>query len=320
MRQAKTTRQKLNTRIFKAVHQPQPDLQHLLGRPRPRPRRPRPRGRRPPGGHHQRRLQRPRLPPRRHRRSQRRRRQPDPERSAGAEARRHPRPGPRFVLRAVRPGPSPFARADVPRRAPPATVAVGPGILGQAHQLLPGQGLAQSFYYRGTSGLLAKLVLVNAHVLHRLREPIERPAGGRHRRRAADDLRNEAFATRIWTPWLRWFLSPQLDADPARRALAAARPDHHAISRRRGRSSSATRWRRSVAELPFRDNYFWRVYFQGLYTPDCCPEYLKRGELPDAAQRCCRRLQIHTATVTDFLRSARSRASSRSCCWTTWTG
>src|SRR5579862_5122701 len=36
-----------------------------------------------------------------------------------------------------------------------------------------GKGWRKSFYYRGTSGLLAKLVLTNAHVLHRLRGPID---------------------------------------------------------------------------------------------------------------------------------------------------
>src|SRR5262245_23901357 len=40
-----------------------------------------------------------------------------------------------------------------------------------------GKGWRHSFYYRGTSGLLAKLVLINAHVLHRLREPIQELLG-----------------------------------------------------------------------------------------------------------------------------------------------
>ena len=60
-----------------------------------------------------------------------------------------------------------------------------------------------------------------------------------------------------------------------------------------------------VTELPFQDNYFWRVYFQGHYTPDCCPEYLK----PENFDRCGNalpRLKIHTATVTDFLRRTRA--------------
>ena len=28
--------------------------------------------------------------------------------------------------------------------------------------------------------------------------------------------------------------------------------------------------------LPTKDNYFWRLYATGCYTPDCCPEYLER--------------------------------------------
>ena len=37
-----------------------------------------------------------------------------------------------------------------------------------------GRGWRKSFYYRGTSGLLAKLALLNAQVLQRLRKPIAR--------------------------------------------------------------------------------------------------------------------------------------------------
>ena len=33
------------------------------------------------------------------------------------------------------------------------------------------------------------------------------------------------------------------------------------------------------AQLPMVDNYFWRVYLTGQYTPACCPEYLKAGQL-----------------------------------------
>ncbi|TXH01625.1 MAG: DUF3419 family protein, partial [Candidatus Moraniibacteriota bacterium] len=29
------------------------------------------------------------------------------------------------------------------------------------------------------------------------------------------------------------------------------------------------------AKLPIHDNYFWRVYINGKYTSQCCPEYLR---------------------------------------------
>lgn len=56
-----------------------------------------------------------------------------------------------------------------------------------------------------------------------------------------------------------------------------------------------------LLDLPLQNNYFWRVYLQGHYTPDCCPEYLKRENFLRLRQ-LLPRLKIHTATVTDFLR------------------
>src|SRR5829696_2485647 len=42
-----------------------------------------------------------------------------------------------------------------------------------------GRGWRKSFYYRGTSGLLARLVMLNANIVHRLREPIQEMLGAR---------------------------------------------------------------------------------------------------------------------------------------------
>lgn len=59
--------------------------------------------------------------------------------------------------------------------------------------------------------------------------------------------------------------------------------------------------RRVFTTLPIRENYFWRVYLQGSYTPDCCPGYL-RAENFGALRDGCHRVQVHNATVTEFLR------------------
>src|SRR5437773_325466 len=72
--------------------------------------------------------------------------------------------------------------------------------------LFLGRGWRKSFYYRGTAGLLAKIVLLNVRVLHRLRGPIEDllNARGVEEQRA---IYEQKIERRIWTPWLRWFLS-----------------------------------------------------------------------------------------------------------------
>jgi S-adenosylmethionine-diacylglycerol 3-amino-3-carboxypropyl transferase len=61
-----------------------------------------------------------------------------------------------------------------------------------------------------------------------------------------------------------------------------------------------------VTRLPFQDNYFWRVYARGHYTPTCCPEYLKRENF-DRLKAALGRLRIHTGSLTDYLRGSETR-------------
>jgi S-adenosylmethionine-diacylglycerol 3-amino-3-carboxypropyl transferase len=166
-----------------------------------------------------------------------------------------------------------------------------------------GKGWRKSFYYRGTSGLLAKLVLMNVHVLHRLRDPIQEllEAQTIEQQRAVYE---EKIKRRIWTPWLRWFLSRSFTLTlmgvpwPQRDQLRAQYPGGVAQFIRDSLEAVLCR-------LSFSNNYFWRVYFQGFYTLECCPEYLKRENF-DRLRSCLSRLSIHTCTVTDYLRQARA--------------
>jgi S-adenosylmethionine-diacylglycerol 3-amino-3-carboxypropyl transferase len=161
-----------------------------------------------------------------------------------------------------------------------------------------GKGWRKSFYYRGTSGLLAKLVLTNAHVLHRLREAIQEllDATTVAQQRA---IYENSIKRKIWTPWLRWFLSRSFTLT----LLGVPWPQRDQIvTQYRGGVSQFIRdsLEAVVCELPFSNNYFWRVYFQGFYTRDCCPEYLKEANF-ERLRAALPRLKIHTATVTDFL-------------------
>jgi S-adenosylmethionine-diacylglycerol 3-amino-3-carboxypropyl transferase len=162
-----------------------------------------------------------------------------------------------------------------------------------------GKGWRKSFYYRGTSGLLAKLVLTNAQVLHRLRRPIdELLAAGSIDEQA--EIYNAKIRPRIWTPWLRWFLSRGLTLS----LIGVPWPQRDQITNQY--PGGVPRFIQDaletvVTKLPFQDNYFWRVYLQGHYTQDCCPEYLKPQNFRPLQERLSR-LKIHTGTMTEFLR------------------
>lgn len=55
------------------------------------------------------------------------------------------------------------------------------------------------------------------------------------------------------------------------------------------------------AYLPMRDNYFWRVYLTGEYTPGCCPEYLRAENFARLKEGLWERVEVNTDTVQGFL-------------------
>jgi len=66
-----------------------------------------------------------------------------------------------------------------------------------------------------------------------------------------------------------------------------------------------------LGTLPTRDNYFWRVYASGSYTPTCCPEYLERENFEALKGGLIDRISIHTDTVEGYLRKHTGEKISR---------
>jgi S-adenosylmethionine-diacylglycerol 3-amino-3-carboxypropyl transferase len=165
-----------------------------------------------------------------------------------------------------------------------------------------GRGWRRSFYYRGTTGWLAKLIVLHAQRLHGLGKAIEDLLAARTvaEQRAVYESR---IRDRIWTPWLRWLLSRST-------VLSLVGVPWHQ------RNQIVTQYPGAVAQfvrdcveavftrLPLQTNYFWRVYLQGHYTPECCPEYLKPANFPRLKNGLLDRLRITTAPIAEFLRRA----------------
>lgn len=54
-------------------------------------------------------------------------------------------------------------------------------------------------------------------------------------------------------------------------------------------------------QLPIQDNYFWRVFLKGEYSPNCCPEYLKQENFQRLKSGLVDRVKVQTNTITSFL-------------------
>jgi len=104
---------------------------------------------------------------------------------------------------------------------------------------------------------------------------------------------------RVWTPFVRWFLSTPIfttlvGVPLAQRRLLQDDP--------RGISGAL---RGLIDELfctvPARDNYFWGVYVFGRYHPGRCPRYLTPEGFARLKAGLVDRIECHTCTVTEYL-------------------
>ncbi len=157
----------------------------------------------------------------------------------------------------------------------------------------------RSFYYRGTSGAFARWLRVYLDHVVGLRDAVNRliEAPTLEEQRA---IYFEHVRPRIWTRTIRFALNrnstlAMLGVPPAqRRQIETQYPG--GILRFIEDCLDAV-----CSEIPLKDNYFWRVYITGHYTPECCPEYLKEANFERLRTEAVTRISVHTASVQAFL-------------------
>lgn len=157
----------------------------------------------------------------------------------------------------------------------------------------------RSFYFHGTSGNVAWFFKHYFFgVLRELRDRVSELLEAQSLAEQQEVF--EKIEPRLWNSMVRWLLRhPVFMAH-----LGVPRPQMEIIAQQYpgGLANYVRDSVRHVAtQIPIQDNYFWRVYVTGSYTPSCCPNYLKAENfyrLRDLVDR----LKTHSATLTDFLR------------------
>lgn len=59
--------------------------------------------------------------------------------------------------------------------------------------------------------------------------------------------------------------------------------------------------RKVFTERPVSDNYFYKAYFEGKYSKDCCPEYLKEKNFKSLRENISK-IQFYTDSISGFLK------------------
>jgi S-adenosylmethionine-diacylglycerol 3-amino-3-carboxypropyl transferase len=156
-----------------------------------------------------------------------------------------------------------------------------------------------SFYYHGLAGVVAR----GFRTYFRMRPKL---AASVQDLFAADSLDSQRhiydrhIAPALWTPGMNWVLGRQLTMS----LLGVPHPQRRLVqSQHEGGVSGFVR---EAVEYVFRqlsvaNNYFWRVYVNGCYSPTCCPEYLKPDNFLALKQGLVDRIKVSTGTVTEFL-------------------
>jgi S-adenosylmethionine-diacylglycerol 3-amino-3-carboxypropyl transferase len=164
----------------------------------------------------------------------------------------------------------------------------------------------RSFYFRGLSGRVARAIRAYLDLSPSLREACDAFFAARSidEQRAAYD----AAAPRLWSRAINWALSRQVTMD----LLGVPRTQRAEVERHHA-SGVPGHVRSSVdyvfRELPIADNYFWRLYVYGGYTPECCPAYLKPDNFQRLKAGLAESIRVHTETVTRFLEGTREPIS-----------
>lgn len=158
----------------------------------------------------------------------------------------------------------------------------------------------RSFYFRGSAGLFARLIGCYIGLRGRLRAAIDRLVA-----EPSEELRREIYLRevepRLWSKPLALALTRSFTF-----ALLGVPPlQRRHLERNFGGSIIAfikSVLERVFVQLPFADNYFWKVYLDGCYSETCCPEYLMERNVERLRKRVAD-LSIHDCSVADYLSS-----------------
>ena len=169
-----------------------------------------------------------------------------------------------------------------------------------------GKGWKDSLYFHGTSGTFARVVKTYVDRRPKTREGLDELFDAEtvdEQRRIYDRLRPI-----FWNRFVRWIVR----RDSTLSMLGVPRAQRVQVEKNYP-GGIAKFIEDSVetvfAKLPLRDNYFWRLYVYGEYTPACCPEYLKEENFHALQSGLADRVQMFTGSILQFLNNYRGRVN-----------
>lgn len=165
----------------------------------------------------------------------------------------------------------------------------------------------RTFYFRGTSGSFARMLKVYTDRMIKVGPQLQQllnAASVEEQRK----IYNQSLRDRFWTGFIKF----AMNRDTTLSMLGVPRAQRRQIELQY--QGGVIQYCQDCVEavfskLPLRDNYFWRVYINGQYTRDCCPEYLTPAGFAKLQAGAVDRISTHTDSVQGFLEKHDGRIS-----------
>ncbi len=157
----------------------------------------------------------------------------------------------------------------------------------------------RSFYFRGTSGSFAKMMKFYTDRVIKVRPQIEQLLAAETVEQQQEVYFDGLFE-KFWTGWVKF----TMNRDTTLSMLGVPKAQRRQIEQQYpgGLIKYLQDCVESVfARLPMKDNYFWRVYVNGCYTRECCPEYLREENFDRLRDGLLDKVTTHNDSVQGFL-------------------
>ncbi|WP_293113271.1 BtaA family protein [Moorena sp. SIO4G3] len=189
----------------------------------------------------------------------------------------------------------------------------------RSHLSLPSQGYwdkqgtklfdsGRSFYFRGTTGNFAFAINYYIDRILKIRPSFDAILNAK-----TPEERQEIYQREIEPVFWKDYLYRFLNSDLVLWMLGVPAQQRQQMERYLDEGSIATfvrqRCENVFTRIPIQDNYFWRVFLNGEYSPDCCPQYLKEENFLRLKSGLVDRIQVENSTITNFLENCQARIS-----------
>ncbi|QDU30337.1 hypothetical protein ETAA8_54650 [Anatilimnocola aggregata] len=157
----------------------------------------------------------------------------------------------------------------------------------------------RSFYFRGTSGQFARMIKIYTDRVIRVRPLIDAALNAKSIEEQRE-IYDKQLKAKFWSRPMKF----AMNRDTTLSMVGVPKAQRRQVEKQY--EGGILKFVQDSVEavfrdLPLQDNYFWRVYMTGSYTPECCPEYLKPDNFQKLKGGLVDRVTTHTDSVQAFL-------------------